>query len=78
MRYVKVVGGKLGSGQFGTVHKAIDVDSRKFMAVKILEQPTRKSKQEEWRMSIYYALKREVETLSDISHVNKTFNLLYN
>jgi len=66
MRYEKVVGGKLGSGQFGTVHKAINVDSGKFMAVKILEQPTRKSKQEEWRMSIYYALKREVETLSDL------------
>ena len=26
MRYVTVVGGKLGSGQFGTVYKAIDVD----------------------------------------------------
>jgi serine/threonine protein kinase len=78
VRYVKVVGGKLGSGQFGTVHKAIDVDSGKVMAVKILEQPTRKSKQEEWRMSIYYALKREVETLSNISYVSKTFNLLYN
>jgi hypothetical protein len=74
MRYVKVVGGKLGSGQFRTVHKAIDVDSGKFMAVKILEQPTRKSKQEEWRMSIYYALKREVETLSDISHVSTLSN----
>jgi serine/threonine protein kinase len=47
MRYVKVVEGKLGSGQFGTVYKAIDVDSGKFMAVKILKQPTRASKQEE-------------------------------
>ncbi|KAN0073555.1 hypothetical protein V8E54_008775, partial [Elaphomyces granulatus] len=68
MRYVPVVGGKLGSGQFGTVHKAIDVDSGKFMAVKILERPTRASKQEDWRQSLYYALKREVETLSEISH----------
>jgi serine/threonine protein kinase len=67
MRYMKV-GGKLGSGQFGTVHKAIDVDSGKFMAVKILERPIRASKQEDWREeSLYYALKREVETLSEIS-----------
>ena len=78
MRYEKVVGGKLGSRQYRTVHKAINVDSRKLIAVKILEQPIRKLEQEEWRMLIYYALKREVETLSDISHVSKTFNFLYN
>jgi hypothetical protein len=73
-----VVGGKLKSRQYGTVHKAIDVDFKKFMAVKILEQPTRKLEQEEWRMLIYYALKRKVETLFNISYVSKTFNLLYN
>jgi len=77
MRYVEVVEGKLGSGQFGTVYKVINVDSGRFMAVKILEQPLRKSKQEDWRISLYYAFKREVETLSNISHVNKIFNLLY-
>ncbi|MCJ1479186.1 hypothetical protein MMC13_007870 [Lambiella insularis] len=68
MRYVTVVGGTLGSGQFGTVRKAIDVDSGKFMVVKILQRPTRASKLEGWRTSLYYALKREVETLSGISH----------
>jgi hypothetical protein len=47
MKYVKVVEGKLGSGQFRTVHKAINVDSGKFMAVKILERPTRALKQED-------------------------------
>jgi hypothetical protein len=77
MRYVKVEGGNLGSGQFGTVHKAIDVDSGKFMAVKILERPTRASKQEEWRQSLYYALKREVETLSEISHVSMSSSISY-
>jgi hypothetical protein len=76
MRYVKA-GPKLGSGQFGTVHKAIDVDSGKFMAVKILERPTRASKQEDWRQSLYYALKREVETLSEISHVTKSSSTSY-
>jgi hypothetical protein len=71
MRYV-TVGPQLGSGQFGTVHKAIDVDSGKFMAVKILQRPTRASKLEDWKQSLYYALKREVETLSKISHVSKS------
>jgi hypothetical protein len=71
MRYVKVAGGKLGSGQYGTVYKAIDVDSGKLIAVKILHQPARISKQEDWRISLYYALKREVEILSDISHVSR-------
>ena len=72
MRYVKVVGGKLGSGQFGTVYKYIDVESGKFMAVKVLQRPVGTSKQEEWRESLYYTLKREVETLSKISHVCKS------
>lgn len=65
MRYV-TRGRKLGSGTFGTVHKAIDVDSGKFMAVKILERPMGVLKQEGWRQSLQ--LKREVETLSEISH----------
>jgi hypothetical protein len=76
MRYV-TVGPKLGSGQFGEVYKAIDVDSGKFMAVKILERPSRASKQEYWRQSLYYALKREVETLSEISHVSKSSSTSY-
>jgi hypothetical protein len=47
MRYVKVVRDPLGSRQFGTVYKAIDVDLGKFMAVKIMQRPARISKQEE-------------------------------
>ncbi|CAG8959871.1 hypothetical protein HYFRA_00013143 [Hymenoscyphus fraxineus] len=62
MRYV--VREKLGSGTFGTVFKAINVDSGKFMAVKIIEPPKIESQQEGWRR----ALKREVETFSQISH----------
>ena len=57
MRYVKVGEDKLGSGQFGVVYKAIDVDSGKLMAVKILRRPARISKQEEWRPLLYYAFK---------------------
>jgi serine/threonine protein kinase len=45
MRYVEV-GDPLGSGQFGTVHKAIDVDSGKFMAVKKIERPVNPPKKE--------------------------------
>jgi serine/threonine protein kinase len=46
MRYV-IVGDRLGSRTYGTIYKAIDVDLGKFMAVKILEQPTRALKQED-------------------------------
>lgn len=72
MRYVRVGDNKIGSGQFGVVYKVIDVDSGKLMAVKIMQRPAGISKQEEWRKSLNYALKREVETLSTISHVSKT------
>jgi serine/threonine protein kinase len=75
VRYVKV--GRLGSGQFGEVHKAINVDSGRLMAVKILRRPARISKQDEWKTSVYYALKREVETLSSISHVSKVPSASY-
>lgn len=70
----QTLGPPLGSGQFGVVHKCIDVDSGKLMAVKILEQPTRTPKQEKqkWRLSLYYALKREVEALSTIFHVSRS------
>jgi hypothetical protein len=46
MRYIKV-GGALRSRTYRTVYKAINVDSKKFMAVKILEQPAKASKQED-------------------------------
>lgn len=75
MRYEKVVGPPLGSGQFGTVYKCIDVDSGKFMAVKILTRPSGKS-QDDWREELHHTLKREVETLSDIDHVRKTSAIL--
>ena len=70
MRYEKV-GTPLGSGQFGIVHKCVDADSGKFMAVKILKRPPGKLR-EDWREELHYTLKREVETLSNISHVSKT------
>jgi len=67
-----IVGPPLGSGQFGIVHKCVDVDSGKFMALKILTRPPGKS-QEQWREELYRTLKREVEILSIISHVSKNF-----
>jgi serine/threonine protein kinase len=77
MRYVEVH--QLGSGQYGAVHKAIDVDLGKFMAVKIIERPVNalKKEHEEWRKSLYYALKREVENLSKISHVSRASSPLF-
>ena len=76
IRYIKV-GLPLGSRQFGTVHKVVNVDSGKFMAVKILEQPTTKSKQEKLGVSPHRALKHEVEALSRIKHVSETSSFAY-
>jgi len=73
MRYV-TIGDMLGAGQFGEVYKAVDVDSGKLMAVKILKLPdgATKKQRDDWRESVYYALKREVENLAKINHVSKT------
>ncbi|CAG8886341.1 unnamed protein product [Penicillium egyptiacum] len=62
MRYMKF--GKLGSGQFGAVYKVLDVDTGRFLAVKLLQRPERPSEEAGWRK----LLKREIETLSRISH----------
>ncbi len=75
MRYATVI--RLGSGQFGEVHKAVNVDSGELMAVKMLKKPSEASKQQDWKVSVYYALKREVEILSTINHVSKTSKLSY-
>ena len=69
LRY-EPIGDALGSGQFGTVYKCIGVDAGKLMAVKVLEPSPGTSNPEEWNRSLHYALKREVETLSKISHVS--------
>ena len=68
LRYATIV--QLGAGKFGEVYKAVDVDSGKLMAVKILKQPPGTSDQD-WRISVYNTFKREVDILSRISHVNE-------
>jgi hypothetical protein len=75
LRYTSL-GGALGSGQFGTVHKCIDVDAGTLMAVKVLEPSPGTSNSEEWNRSLHYALKREVEILSEISHVSIVLKLV--
>lgn len=62
VRYIK--GRQLGSGQFGTVYKAVDVDSATTMAVKTIQRP-----QCGWKIDSWNQMKREVETLARISHV---------
>ena len=64
IRYAKLV--ELGRGEFGEVWKAVDVDSGKIFAVKMIKQPTLGFQAEAWVL-----LKREVETLSQISHVSQ-------
>jgi len=63
MRYAE--GYQLGSGQFGTVYKAIDVDSGKVMAVKVIKRPLLG-----WEADAWQRVKREVEILARISHVS--------
>ncbi|KAH0832573.1 hypothetical protein FOPE_01142 [Fonsecaea pedrosoi] len=67
IRYIKI--GKIGSGSFGEVHKAIDVDSGKVMAVKILRRPQDLSRRHVWKETVALSLKREIEILSGISHI---------
>ena len=55
MRYAKI--SELGSGQFGDVYKAVDVDLGKLMAVKILRRPAGTS-ESTWRMLLCGNLKR--------------------
>ena len=46
VRYA-TIGDSIGSGEFGTVWKAVDADTGKLMAVKILKQPKEASKEAE-------------------------------
>jgi hypothetical protein len=66
MRYKKI-GEALGSGQFGDVYKAVDADTGRLMAVKIIKRPTGASER-----IAFNTLKREVEILSMLSHVSET------
>lgn len=54
----------VGAGQFGKVHKAVDVDLGTVMAVKTIRRPPWGWNPRAWKL-----VKREVETLSRISHV---------
>ncbi|KAI1655128.1 kinase-like protein [Daldinia decipiens] len=67
MRHVKE--NTLGSGEFGEVYKAIDVDTGMFMAVKVLKP--REATPEDMQ-SFYKRVKGEVEKLSRIDNASKT------
>ncbi|CAH0022777.1 unnamed protein product [Clonostachys rhizophaga] len=61
-RYDK--GERLGSGAFGLVHQALDLDTGKLMAVKIIRRPAGPMQQE------WVNLKREVQILSRLKHTH--------
>ena len=67
MRYFKI--DDLGQGKFGSVFKCIDVDTGKFLAVKLLRQPDNTSEEATRKRSLHCSLKREVEALSNLNHV---------
>ncbi|KAI1428209.1 kinase-like protein [Xylaria sp. FL1777] len=58
---------QIGTGQFGVVYKAVDVDSGRLMALKRLRKPPGRSDQE-WRTLLSSSLKREVHILSRMNH----------
>lgn len=72
MRYV-TIGDSLGEGTYGVVHKAVDVDRGRMMAVKILRQPggvSTKEKERRWKKAMKYA-EREINALIAVDHVSK-------
>ncbi|KAL8986085.1 MAG: hypothetical protein Q9177_004256 [Variospora cf. flavescens] len=66
MRYKQM--GHVGGGSFGTVYEGLDLDHGRFMAIKTLQQFSTPKGSEQFKQSLYYARKREVETLSRITH----------
>lgn len=64
MRWMTLEPNALGAGAFATVYKALDLDSGRHMAVKLMEKDTAKGNR--W----WAALKREVENLNIIHHVS--------
>ncbi|KAH8726005.1 kinase-like domain-containing protein [Phaeosphaeriaceae sp. PMI808] len=63
IRYYKK--GEIGSGSFGQVFKAVDIDSGMIFALKLLKWPAQRDQSREFAM-----LKREVETFARTSHPN--------
>lgn len=64
IRYAKIPP-QLGAGTYGAVHRAVDVDSGKLIAVKTVKQPASQDLQQ-WKVH----LKREVDNLSQLDHVS--------
>lgn len=62
MRIIKV--DRLGSGSFGEVHKAIDMDSGDYIAVKTIYRP-----ELGWQEKAKIDLQREIEVLKSSHHV---------
>lgn len=64
------IGKKLGSGSFGDVYKAVDVDDGRIMAVKIVKQAAGFRNSQQW---LY--LKREIQAHTMIDHVSAKHQL---
>ncbi|KAK0627194.1 kinase-like domain-containing protein [Immersiella caudata] len=60
--------GQIGTGKFGAVHSAIDVDTGKPMAVKVISRPKHATGHD--GDAFFLAVKTEVETLKRLVHEN--------
>ena len=65
MHYAKIES-LLRSGIFETVYKSVNIDTGRFMTVKILQQPTGRIEKEcgEKKLKFYWLAKREIETIA--------------
>ena len=67
LRWAEIL--KLGSGQYGVVSKAVDADTGRLMAAKILKRP-RDYDDRQWRAQLLTNFRREVDILSAINYAS--------
>ena len=60
------IGNMLGKGSFGEVHKALDLHSGNYYAVKTLQRPTIFTSEQAWKETVL----EEVKILNALYHVS--------
>ncbi|KAJ5343165.1 uncharacterized protein N7506_002989 [Penicillium brevicompactum] len=77
IRY-SILGGSIGSGRFGKVYKAVNVDTGDLFAVKVIKLPEQASLGERYWTAFRPEVKQEIEILSSSNHVSiKPFHIFH-